>query len=108
MQQRKVPMRRCIGCMASKPKKECLRICRTPEGELKVDVTGKLNGRGAYICRDAACFEKMVKGRKLNKEFEMQIPDSVYADLKEQLENSITDKTVGDMSITAAGGGTIE
>jgi len=108
MQQKKVPMRRCIGCMASKPKKECLRICRTPEGELRVDVTGKLNGRGAYICKDAACFEKMVKGRKLNKEFEMQIPESVYAELKESFDKIITDKSITDKSITAAGGGTIE
>ena len=83
MQQRKVPMRKCLGCMNSKPKRELLRIVRTPEGELKVDATGKLNGRGAYLCKDPSCFEKMVKGRKLNREFEMEIDASVYETLKE-------------------------
>ena len=98
MKTKKVPMRRCIGCMISKPKKECIRICRTPEGELKVDPSGKLNGRGAYICRSIECFEKAVKGHKLNREFEMQIPDSVYTELRNSLER-IT---------TASGGGDIE
>ena len=99
------PMRRCIGCMESKPKaelikpkKECLRICRTPEGLLKLDPTGKLNGRGAYICRSMACFEKAAKGHKLNREFEMQIPDTVYAELRTELERIMQ----------ASGGGNIE
>ena len=83
MQQRKIPMRKCIGCMNSKPKRELLRIVRTPEGELKVDASGKLNGRGAYLCKDPACFDKMAKGRKLNRDFEMEIDASVYEMLKE-------------------------
>lgn len=83
MQQRKVPMRKCIGCMNSKPKRELLRVVRTPEGELKVDASGKMNGRGAYLCKDPACFDKMVKGHKLNREFEMEIDASVYETLRE-------------------------
>ena len=75
-------MRRCIGCMNSKPKRELIRIVRTPEGTLRIDTTGKMNGRGAYLCNDPACFERVMKGHKLNKEFEMQIADSVYTELK--------------------------
>ena len=98
MKIKKVPMRRCTGCMVSKPKKECIRICRTPEGELKVDPTGKLNGRGAYVCRNIECFDKMAKGRRLNREFEMQIPESAYAELQNSFESIIS----------ASGGGNIE
>ena len=98
MQNKKIPMRRCTGCMISKPKKELLRIVHTPEGEIKVDVTGKLNGRGAYICRDAGCLETAVKAKRLNREFEMTIPDSVYDELR---------KTLVELA-TAAGGGNIE
>lgn len=83
MQQKKIPMRKCIGCTTSKPKRELLRIVRTPEGRLRVDATGKLNGRGAYLCKDPSCFDKMAKGRKLNREFEMEIEDSVYRELRE-------------------------
>ncbi len=97
MQQKKVPMRKCIGCMNSKPKRELLRIVRTPEGELKVDATGKLNGRGAYLCKDIACFDKMVKGRKLNREFEMEIEDSIYQALKESFNQ--TQQTSGGGAI---------
>ncbi|MBP5631541.1 MAG: YlxR family protein [Clostridia bacterium] len=98
MKEKRVPVRRCIGCMTSKPKTDCIRICRTPEGEIKADVTGKQNGRGAYLCKDMACFEKMAKGHKLSREFEMQIPESVYAELRIELESIIS----------ASGGGNIE
>ena len=97
MQQKKVPMRKCIGCMNSKPKRELLRIVRTPDGELKVDTTGKLNGRGAYLCKDTACFDKMVKGRKLNREFEMEIEDSIYQALRESFNQ--TQQTSGGGAI---------
>ena len=97
MKVKKVPMRRCIGCMISKPKQECVRICRTPEGEIKADVTGKLNGRGAYLCKDMACFDKMVKAHRLSREFEMQIQEPVYEQLKAELESIIS----------ASGGGNI-
>ncbi len=98
MKTKKIPMRRCIGCMVSKPKSECVRICRTPENEVLLDVTGKHSGRGAYICKNAECFEKMVKGRKLSREFETQIPEQVYAELRTEFESIIT----------ASGGGNIE
>ena len=79
--QKKIPMRTCIGCGTEKPKKELVRVVRDPEGQLSVDLTGKKNGRGAYICHDTECLKKAKKGRRLEKSFSMQIPDEVYAEL---------------------------
>ena len=79
-------MRRCVGCYESKPKKELLRIVRDTNGNISIDFTGKLNGRGAYLCDDTACFEKMVKANKLSKEFETEIGTETYNNLKAQFE----------------------
>lgn len=81
---RKVPMRTCIACRGEKPKKELIRIVKTPEGEFKVDRTGKLNGRGAYLCDCKACAEKIIKKKLLKVAFGMEIPDSVYLELSEE------------------------
>lgn len=78
MQQKKIPMRKCIGCNESKSKKELVRIVRSPEGEICIDTTGKKNGRGAYICNDAACLKKARKSKRLERTFECSIPDAVY------------------------------
>lgn len=79
--QKKIPMRTCIGCGETKPKKELVRVVREPDGSLCVDLTGKKNGRGAYICHDTECMKKARKGRRLEKSFSMQIPDEVYDEL---------------------------
>ncbi len=79
--QKKIPMRTCIGCGEAKPKKELVRVVRQPDGSLCVDLTGKKNGRGAYICHDTECMKKARKGRRLEKSFSMQIPDEVYDEL---------------------------
>lgn len=79
--QKKIPMRTCIGCGEAKPKKELVRVVRKPDGSLCVDLTGKKNGRGAYICHDTECMKKARKGRRLEKSFSMQIPDEVYDEL---------------------------
>ncbi len=79
--QKKIPMRTCIGCGEAKPKKELVRVVREPDGSLCVDLTGKKNGRGAYICHDTECMKKARKGRRLEKSFSMQIPDEVYDEL---------------------------
>lgn len=79
--QKKIPMRTCIGCGESKPKKDLVRVVREPEGTLIVDLTGKKNGRGAYICHDVECLKKAQKGRRLEKSFSMQIPNEVYDEL---------------------------
>ena len=82
---KKIPMRRCLATNQSFPKKELLRIVRTPEGEVKVDLTGKLNGKGAYISRSMEALELARKKKVLAKALEAEIPDSVY----EQIEQVI-------------------
>lgn len=83
MKTRKVPMRMCIGCQESKPKKELIRIVRDADGVLSVDRTGKKNGRGAYICPNAACLEKAYKARRLEKTFEVNVGDDLFDALKD-------------------------
>ena len=85
---KKVPMRKCIGCMISKPKKELLRIVKNKDGEIFVDTTGKANGRGAYICKSMECFNKMVKQKRLSKTFEESIDDKTYERISGVIENS--------------------
>lgn len=85
MKVKKIPMRKCIGCQASKPKKELIRIVRTPEGELYIDATGKLNGRGAYICPDAKCLQTAVKAKRLENAFETQISNDVIDALNSEI-----------------------
>ncbi len=84
---KKIPMRRCLGCMESKPKKELLRIVKTAEGEIQLDNTGKKNGRGAYICKNINCLEKAMKTKRIEKEFETVISNEVYESLRRELED---------------------
>ncbi len=79
---KKIPMRRCLATNQSFPKKEMLRIVRTPEGEVKVDVTGKLNGKGAYISKTAEALEIARKRKVLNRALETEIPESVYEEIE--------------------------
>lgn len=85
MQQKKIPLRKCTGCAEMKPKKELVRIVRTPEGEIHLDATGKMNGRGAYICPDLQCLQKARKGRRLEKAFECAVPAEIYDRLETEL-----------------------
>lgn len=71
-----------------KSKKELIRIVRDKEGTISVDFTGKMAGRGAYICKSMECFEKAKKGRRLEKAFETRIDEEVYETLKKQLEGN--------------------
>ena len=84
--QKKVPVRRCVGCNAQKPKKELVRIVRSPEGEVGVDLTGKRSGRGAYLCPKAACLKKAQKNRALERAFDVPIPAEIYEQLTAELE----------------------
>lgn len=84
---KKIPMRRCIGCYESKPKKELCRIVKKTDGEICVDKTGKINGRGAYICYDATCLEKAIKGNKLEREFSSEISEEVYSNLRRDISS---------------------
>ncbi|MBR2877266.1 MAG: YlxR family protein [Clostridia bacterium] len=78
MAEKKIPLRKCIGCGEMKPKKELIRVVRSPEGEISVDLIGKKSGRGAYICHSKECFNKARKSKRLEKSFSTQIPDDVY------------------------------
>ncbi len=87
MHQRKIPLRKCIGCNESKPKKELIRIVKSPEGDISIDFTGKKSGRGAYICPNVDCLKKAKKAKRAEKALETPIPDEVY----DQLERTISD-----------------
>lgn len=87
MKVKKIPMRMCTGCMEMKPKKELIRIVKSPEGEVSVDLTGKKSGRGAYICKNKECLEKSFKTKKLNRSLETQISEEVYTKLREEVSN---------------------
>ncbi|HAB01129.1 MAG TPA: DUF448 domain-containing protein [Ruminococcaceae bacterium] len=82
---KKIPMRMCTGCSQMKPKKELIRVVRSPEGEISLDETGKKSGRGAYLCPDAECLKKAVKSRRLDRTLQCTVPEEVYRSLEEQL-----------------------
>ena len=88
MKQKKIPMRRCNGCNEQKPKNELIRIVRSPEGEISLDLKGKASGRGAYICNDLECLRKARKSRRIDRTFEMTIPDDVYDSMEEQIKKN--------------------
>ncbi len=83
---RSIPMRKCTGCNEMKPKKELVRVVRSPEGEVSLDLTGKKPGRGAYVCRDAACLSKARKAGRLERAFSCEIPPDVYERMEEELK----------------------
>jgi predicted RNA-binding protein YlxR (DUF448 family) len=76
--ERKVPVRRCVGCGEGKPKKELMRMVRTAEGEVSLDATGRKAGRGAYVCHNAVCLAKARKKKSLERAFGVAIPPEVY------------------------------
>lgn len=86
MKVKKVPLRTCVITKEQLPKQELLRVVRTPEGEVKVDLTGKLNGRGAYIKKDVAVLEKAKKSNLLAKRLECSIDETVYEEIKNIIE----------------------
>jgi len=86
VKKRRIPMRMCLGCQEMKPKKELIRIVKNKENEISVDFTGKKPGRGAYICRNVACFDKARKGKRIEKAFESSISEEIYDILRKQLE----------------------
>ncbi len=85
MKPKKIPLRRCIACREMKGKRELLRVVKTPEGDIVLDKTGRLNGRGAYLCDDPSCFAKARKTKALNREFKMEIPEEIYESLEKQI-----------------------
>lgn len=82
---KKIPLRMCVGCREMKPKKELLRIVRSPEGEVSIDTSGKKSGRGAYVCYQEICLMRAIKQRQLDRALEV----SVAAELTEQLKEAL-------------------
>ena len=83
--EKKVPLRKCLGCMSSFPKKDLVRVLKTPEGEVIIDLSGKKSGRGAYICKDKACLKKAIKSKRIQSNLEIEIPETIYLELEKEL-----------------------
>ena len=85
--EKKIPMRTCIACRSEKPKRELIRVVKFGE-DISLDLTGKKNGRGAYVCNDKACIAKLKKGKLLNRAFSCQVADEVYDKIMEEFLKS--------------------
>ena len=84
---KKIPMRKCLGCIEQKPKKELVRVVKSADGDISLDLTGKKNGRGAYICPNVSCLEKAKKAKRIERAFECTIPAEVYEAMESELKN---------------------
>jgi predicted RNA-binding protein YlxR (DUF448 family) len=87
--QKKTPMRMCLSCGEAFQKRELIRVVKTPEGEIKIDTVGKMNGRGAYICKQLSCLKKARRGGRIDKSLECVIPDQVYDAMEKELEEHV-------------------
>ena len=85
---KKIPQRMCVGCREMKDKKSLLRVVKSPEGEISLDFRGKKPGRGAYVCRDSACFRKARKTRALERGLQTAIPAEVYDAMEAELRGA--------------------
>jgi uncharacterized protein len=87
MPNRKVPLRKCMGCNEMKPKKELVRVVKNQEGEVSLDLTGRKPGRGAYVCHDLNCLVKARKAKRFERIFECPIPDDIYDAMEKELNS---------------------
>ena len=92
MKTRKIPLRTCVVTKENLPKQELLRVVRTPDKNVVVDLSGKINGRGAYIKKDIAVLEKAIKSKILEKRLEVKIEDEVYEEIKKIFDDILIDK----------------
>ncbi len=83
MTAKKIPLRRCAGCGEQKEKRALIRVVRTPEGQVTVDVTGKVNGRGVYLCPDSACVAKAKKAKRIERGLDVPVPEEIWLRLEE-------------------------
>ena len=88
--ERKIPLRKCTGCGEMKPKKELIRVVRSPEGEISLDPTGRKAGRGAYLCPSLTCLQTARKAKRLERSFACAIPAEVYDRMEQELKNGET------------------
>ena len=85
---RNIPMRKCTGCNEMKPKAELIRVVRSPEGEISLDLTGKKNGRGAYICKNELCLKKAIKAKRFERAFQTAIESEVFERMESEIANN--------------------
>lgn len=83
---KKIPMRQCLGCREMKPKRELIRVVRSPEGKISIDTKGKAPGRGAYLCPDPACLQRAIKSKAISRALDTEIPGEIYDSLLAELE----------------------
>ena len=86
--QKKIPMRQCMGCRQRKEKRALIRVVRCTDGQVQLDFSGKLNGRGAYLCPDPECLKKAQKAKSLERSLEVPIPEEVYERLTKEMEGN--------------------
>ena len=86
MQKKRIPMRMCTGCGEQRPKRELIRVVKSPEGEISLDLTGRKPGRGAYLCKNIECFQKARKAKRLERTFSTTLSDEIYDRLEEELK----------------------
>ena len=86
MMNKKIPMRRCVGCGEMKEKRNLIRVLKTDENEFVLDETGKKNGRGAYLCKNSECLKKAIKNKGLERSFKMAVPAEVHENLQKEME----------------------
>ncbi len=87
MQNKKTPMRQCGGCKEMKPKRELVRVVKTPEGEIVLDLTSRKNGRGSYICKNVDCFSLALKCKSFERAFGVKIPEDVAENILKELKS---------------------
>lgn len=88
MKTKKIPMRMCLGCGEMKPKRELIRVVKSKEGDISLDLTGKKSGRSAYICKSVECFEKARKARKFERSFSCMISEDIYNSMEGELREN--------------------
>ena len=86
--QKKIPMRQCMGCRERREKRELIRVVRCTDGSVSLDFSGKLNGRGAYLCPNMECLKKAQKSKALDRSLEVTIPEEVYSRLEKEMEGA--------------------
>ena len=82
---KKIPLRKCTGCGEMKPKKELVRVIKTVDEEILLDLTGRMNGRGAYVCREEECLKRAIKTKAIERSLGVSVSDEVYEQLKKEL-----------------------
>ena len=92
MKQRKIPIRMCVGCRQNLPKKQLVRVVKSPTGDISIDLTGKKSGRGAYICKDVSCLKKAMKTKALQRALECDISSEIFESLNEELLQDYDDE----------------